>query len=466
MPEPWAIYCRISRARDGSTLGVDRQEPPTRQLIERLGGHVAGVYVDNDISAFSGRVRPDFERMLTDLREGRIVGVAAWQADRLVRRVREAIPLLDTVQAVGGKLATVTGEYDLSSAAGRWNFRNLANMAEFESDLRGERLRLKHDQLAEAGAWHGGKVPFGYRLVHVDRQSRIEPDPITGPLVQEAVSRILAGESVGTIIAGWNAQGITAPEGGRWHATPLRKIVLNPVIAALRVHRDQVIGEAAWEPLITRAQHEQLKALFGDKAKRRRHGRGRTYLLSGGLCRCGSCGVELYSARRNGGIAVYACRTDAGGCGGVQIRADDLERLITDAVVDALSGPALTRLLAEREDETTDRLAQLLHEDEEQLKAYASLHGQGRITTAEWLAARDPVEQRITETRAKLQRIPAGQVLVDLPRTERELREAWEERSVDWRRALVSLVLDHVTIHSAKRVGRALEGRVDPTWKV
>ena len=57
-----AIYVRISRDRNGDCLGVERQEQECRTLAERLGWTVTEVYSDNDISAFSGRRRPDYER--------------------------------------------------------------------------------------------------------------------------------------------------------------------------------------------------------------------------------------------------------------------------------------------------------------------------------------------------------------------------------------------------------------------
>ena len=73
--------------------------------------------------------------------------------------MRDALPLLDNVEQTGSQLATVTGTYDLSTAAGRFNFRNMANMAEFQSDLKAERLRLKHEELATRGRHHGGPRP-------------------------------------------------------------------------------------------------------------------------------------------------------------------------------------------------------------------------------------------------------------------------------------------------------------------
>src|SRR5215211_379292 len=114
-----AIYCRISRARDGSMLGVDRQEPPCRQLAERLGWTVAQVYVDNDLSAYSGRRRPEYERILADVRAGRLDAILAWHADRLTRQPLENEGLINLAERYGTKLATVTGEPDLSTPSGR-----------------------------------------------------------------------------------------------------------------------------------------------------------------------------------------------------------------------------------------------------------------------------------------------------------------------------------------------------------
>ncbi len=75
MPEnralPAAIYCRISRDREGAGLGVDRQEADCRALAVRLGWEVAAVFVDNDISAYSSRPRPQYRAMLDAVRSGR-----------------------------------------------------------------------------------------------------------------------------------------------------------------------------------------------------------------------------------------------------------------------------------------------------------------------------------------------------------------------------------------------------------
>jgi site-specific DNA recombinase len=83
-----AIYCRISDDREGAGLGVARQEADCRERAKRLGWTVAGLYVDNDFSAYSGKIRPEYRRLLADLRAGVLDAVIAWHTDRLHRSPR------------------------------------------------------------------------------------------------------------------------------------------------------------------------------------------------------------------------------------------------------------------------------------------------------------------------------------------------------------------------------------------
>jgi site-specific DNA recombinase len=80
------VYARISDdRRGGAGLGVQRQVEDCQALAERLGWPVAGVYVDNDVSAYSGKPRKDYQRLLADIRAGHITSVLAWHTDRLHR---------------------------------------------------------------------------------------------------------------------------------------------------------------------------------------------------------------------------------------------------------------------------------------------------------------------------------------------------------------------------------------------
>ena len=80
---PVGIYTRISKADEVEGLGVARQESDCRMHCAARGWEVASVYEDNDLSAYKRRtVRPEFQKMLEDIKAGQIDGVVVWDIDR------------------------------------------------------------------------------------------------------------------------------------------------------------------------------------------------------------------------------------------------------------------------------------------------------------------------------------------------------------------------------------------------
>jgi site-specific DNA recombinase len=85
-PAAVAVYARISSDQEGTALGVTRQLEDCRAMAESEGWTIAEEYVDNDVSAYSGKRRPAYERMLEDLRDGVRDGVIVYHQDRLTNR--------------------------------------------------------------------------------------------------------------------------------------------------------------------------------------------------------------------------------------------------------------------------------------------------------------------------------------------------------------------------------------------
>src|SRR5258705_10600164 len=83
------IYARISSDREGDGLGVARQIEDCERLAERKGWRVVDQYVDDDVSAWSGRKRPQYVRSLEDLEAGTITGLLVYDLDRLHRQPSE-----------------------------------------------------------------------------------------------------------------------------------------------------------------------------------------------------------------------------------------------------------------------------------------------------------------------------------------------------------------------------------------
>ncbi|NNF54113.1 MAG: recombinase family protein, partial [Acidimicrobiales bacterium] len=152
MARPAIIYCRISRDTEGDFLGVARQERECRELAAQCHLDVIDVAIDDDISAYSGRHRPGYERVLDAIKNSEVQALVVWAPDRLHRRPIELEGFIDLVEATGCRIYTVrSGEVDLSNEDGRMIARITGAVARQESERKSARLRAKHRELAAAG---------------------------------------------------------------------------------------------------------------------------------------------------------------------------------------------------------------------------------------------------------------------------------------------------------------------------
>src|SRR4051794_2631043 len=104
------VYARISSDREADGLGVARQIADCERLAERKGWRVVEQYVDDDISAWSGKLRPEYARLLTDLQTGTINGLLVYDLDRLHRQPSELESFIDLCQRLGlTNVASVSG---------------------------------------------------------------------------------------------------------------------------------------------------------------------------------------------------------------------------------------------------------------------------------------------------------------------------------------------------------------------
>ncbi len=143
-----AIYVRISSDPTGQGLGVARQRTACTSKAQALGWDVVEVYEDNDVSATSGRSRPAYQRMLSDLEAGRVDAVVVWDLDRLHRQPIELEHFLALADRHGIALASVGGDVDLATDNGRLFARIKGAVARSEIERKSARQRAANDQRA------------------------------------------------------------------------------------------------------------------------------------------------------------------------------------------------------------------------------------------------------------------------------------------------------------------------------
>lgn len=463
-----AIYARISRDMTGEALGVERQLTDARKLAVERGWAVAEEYVDNDISAYAGKPRPAYERMLADIAAGTRDAVIVYNLDRLTRRPIELEQFTAICERAGvQQFATVTADIDLGTGDGMLMARMLAAFAAMESDKKSQRLRRKARELAEAGKISGGGLrPFGYAA---DRVTIIESE---AEIVRQLAARYLAGDSLISLTTWLHDIEVSSVAGKPWRTGVLRAMLTNPRYAGLRAHHGEVVSAAVWPAIITPEQHHQLVAAFARKSLTTRR-TARRYLLSG-LLRCGRCGNKLFSSARREGdrnTRRYVCSSgpDHGGCGRLTIVAEPVEEWLAEAVLLRLDSAAMGDALAGRAaaDERHSVLLAELESDQAQLMELSDLWSAKAISTAEWKRAREPIEARIRTVERQLTQLTGTTALDGLIGNATELRESWESLNLTRQAAIVGAVLDFATVGPGTPGARALDpNRIIPTWRL
>jgi DNA invertase Pin-like site-specific DNA recombinase len=465
VPTAAAIYARISSDPLGDHLGVNRQIADCQTLAERRGWPVAEVYVDDDRSAYSGKVRPAYRRLIGDIRDGTIDAVVVWHLDRLLRQPRELEEFFDVCDRVGLRdMTSVSGDMDLASHDGQFLARILGAVARKESDDKSRRITRKHLELAQAGrAVGGGDRPFGWRA---DRRT---VEPTEAPAIREAAARIRAGDSLRSVAADWNARGITSVRGGAWSIQVLRRMLINPRLSGQRSLHGEIVAKGESDPILTPEDTAHLQAILLDPARLTRR-TVRRYLLSGGLLRCGLCGAVLVARPRSNGTRRYVCAKGPGlpGCGRIAILSDDLEEFITEAVLHRLDTPELAAALAgaASEDTEADAAQASLAADRAQLEELARGYGERLFTFREFLEARKPIEARIDAGTRKVSRLTNTSALAGYVGDAAALRAAWETLPLTRQRAIVAALLDRVVVAPAVPGRTTFDPRrLEPVWR-
>jgi DNA invertase Pin-like site-specific DNA recombinase len=398
-----AIYVRISQDRTGAGLGVERQEADCRELAARVGRTVSQVYGDNDLSAYRAKSRPAYQRLLADIRGGLVGAVIAWHTDRLHRSPAELEEYIATCEGQGVPTLTVrAGELDLETAAGRMVARMLGAAARHESEQKAERLRRQRRQIQAAGLRHGGRRPFGYNIAP---GGMLVPHPVEGPAVQDAVRRLLAGDSVHSIARAWNAAGLTTSTGCRWTASNLGQMITRPSHAALVGNRKgKIVGDAQWEPLVERETWQAFIAMMSDPARRTNRGGVSKKLAGSGIYVCGKCGARMCSGGHGPrGQDRYRC---AKGC--MHRLAEPIDRFVRAVICEVLVRDGVS-LLPEPDDVTAERtrLASLRARQVDIANSFAALE----LTGEQFRAANDRASREVAELEAVIARRTAGSVL-------------------------------------------------------
>ena len=448
------IYARQSLDRTGEGAAVDRQVAACRELAARRGWEVVDVLTDNDVSASTGKARPAYRRLLELIRTGTVHAVVVWHVDRLTRRLVDLEEVIAICEATGARLATVTGDLDLSTDTGRMLARILASVARGEVERKGARQKAANRQGAERGRGRWTRRPYGY-----DRQDgRVVVVEHEAAAVRAAAADVLAGRGLGAIAAEWNAERRPTSTGGRWSTTSVRRVLLNPRIAGRSVYLGTDLGAGEWAPILDDDTFRQVEERLMDPGRRTAFNTSARHLLSG-IATCEVCGGPMYGSPMKSGARrwmVYRCHARH-----LTRRMDLVDEVVERAVIARLSRPDAAALLSPSAD--VDALRTKATELRDRRDNLAALLADGLLSPSAVRQQAGKLSGQLAEVErqiaAALGENPAAHLAV-AP----DVRSAWGDLTLKAQRDVVRVLME-VTIRAAGKGARFDPEQVRIEWR-
>ncbi|MCP3797950.1 recombinase family protein [Allokutzneria sp. A3M-2-11 16] len=505
-----AAYARLSKDKSKRSVNVTIQLQEISGYAEETGDaiplHLS--YSDNDIGAsvFETKPRDGYQDLLDAIRSNLVSEIIVTEVPRLCRQMTEALELIALSKTTALRYVTTTDGmvYDLHTPRGRKAFREAVSDAEFETDQSSARQHRKKNAKAIAGAFHGGQRPYGYEGAKYETLTTPDGEKINGRLLnpgrvgcaiieeeaavrRECTNRIICGEREADLVDDLNRRAIPASGGGRWRKGNLRYLLMRRRDVAFaefpgpgtRVYKNKEY-RAVWPAIISKEDYELMMAAFKlTQSPYPTRTKGRTYLLSG-ICRCGRCGGAMYGKGRKSKDGSYqrryGCRHkdaygEIVGCGKTFRYADPVDLLVWEAVVYRFDTPEVAAALAPTDDQARlKELVELQTKQKLHLEGLVADYGAGVLTRDELVIAKTSAQAALASTESELSKIQSNRARI-IPAGQ-TLKTVAETASIEWKRKIISLLVDYVEILPGHPRGMMWEGfqfnpeHVRIAWKV
>ena len=156
-----AIYTRKSHYNEDS-ISIETQIEMCKKELKV--GECFEIYQDN---GFSGKNtdRPDFQRLINDIADGKIKKVIVYKLDRISRNVLDFCEMYEVFEMYGVDFISSVEHFDTSTAIGKAMILICMVFAQMERETIAARIKDAYNSRTRKGYFGGGRIPFGYKKV-------------------------------------------------------------------------------------------------------------------------------------------------------------------------------------------------------------------------------------------------------------------------------------------------------------
>ena len=273
-----AIYIRVStdaQAEEG--YSIDAQKEQLTAYCISKGIKEYEYYIDGGWSG-SNIERPEMERLICDVKDGKISHVVIYKLDRLSRSQKDTLYLIeDLFLPHNVDFICLVESLDTTTPTGRAMIGVLAAFAQLERETIHLRTRMGMLERVKEGYWMGGgRVPFGYDY---DKEQGILVPNKDADKVRKACE---------LYIQGYSPQNIANMLGLKYDKLVTQIITRKSNYGIIEYNGVEYQGRH--EPIITKETYDKVMSAMLDRSVTRAS--SSDYLLTG-ILYCGKCGAKL-----------------------------------------------------------------------------------------------------------------------------------------------------------------------------
>ena len=324
-----AIYIRVSteeQAKVGYSLGA--QTDKIIEFIKNKGWTYQQIYSDEGYTA-SNRCRPALQRILDDATAKRFDAVLVYKIDRLSRRLKDLIDIVEELAKYGIGFKSITELIDTTTPEGRLMFHQFGSFAQYERELTSQRTALGMCKRLKLGLWPGGYAPYGYLL----KDSKLQVIEKEAKIIRLMFELYLnKNYGVINIARRLNTMGIKTRQNNKGKPTVVHHILTNPTYIGYIVRGgERVTG--AHKPIIKEETFNKVKEILPIRKAKTRSFVSPNLFTGFIFCRCGAPMHVIYPGPpKTEKYKYYVCsrRIAYKDCDTEYIRADILENSVID----------------------------------------------------------------------------------------------------------------------------------------
>jgi len=455
-----AIYIRVSTDEQAkSGYSVEAQKKNLTEYCKRYNFDLIEYYID---SGFSGAKleRPELQRLIADTDQGLIDSVIVWRMDRLSRKMKHLLYLLDLFEKNNVKFYSMTENFDVKTPVGKLLINMLGSIAEFERESIIQRINAVKETRKVKKKLPLGHPPLGYKI----EDNKFIKDE-NAHIVKKIFEMFIYGYKPKQIALVLNNEGYRTRDGNIFTKASVWRIVKNYTYAGLiEINGKLVKGNI--EPIVDEKTFYKAQQIIESRRIEKKKNPEK-HLLTGLIyCKCGS----TMHSNASGSKRRYKCSARvlyfSDSCDSKGVKADFIEYKVASMIQsiikkqkDELLNPFLERYneMLEQQNKISEEISFLNRkkaEIDQKLNKYFEAFEDGEINKDILKNRIDNLKQQKEQLEKKLLNLKIKSNEIDSIDEEKEKIKAlleqfeilWEVSDLTDKKKILSVLIEKIVV--------------------